>query len=228
MFDVNLLDRMNFGDLGETLGYVLERMDALAAAGADDDDDPRMDVLLVIANQIFKRMDSIVRDYAQSHPEVLEQWSQAAVGYEEQFKQYSKTYLKGGVPLLMVEPEESSQASDAEAVAAWRAKVDALVLDEKLLDGMNAGDLAQINRFIIEQVEKFDKELPEEMAGPLIDKLLKFDDLVIRRLDPLVRETYVNQPEKLAEWEAIQNDYKDLDEEDEEHIPADIESSEVS
>jgi hypothetical protein len=56
--------------------------------------------------------------------------------------------------------------------------------------------------------------LPEDVAEPLIVKLQNFGSMVIRRLDPLVRETYKDRPEKLAEWVAIMNDYKDLDEED--------------
>jgi hypothetical protein len=66
-------------------------------------------------------MDSIMREYGRSHPEVLDQWNRAADGYAERFKEYSQTYLKGGVPLLMVEPESPSQASAAEVDAKWRA-----------------------------------------------------------------------------------------------------------
>lgn len=61
---------------------------------------------------------------------------------------------------------------------------------------------------------QLDAELPEDVAEPLIVKLQNFGSMVIRRLDPLVRETYKDRPEKLAEWVAIMNDYKDLDEED--------------
>ena len=66
------------------------------------------------------------------------------------------------------------------------------------------------------------------MAEPLIEKLLNFGRVVIRRLDPLVREGYQHQPEKLAAWEAIMNDYKDLDDEGGEDARADNESSAVS
>lgn len=224
MFDVKLLDRMNFGDLGKMLSHVLERMDELSDARAEGEDDSRIDVLLVIANQIIVRMDSIVRDYG--NPEALEQWNRASDGYAERFKQYTKTYLKEGVPLVMAEPESPPPGSDAGV--AWRAKLDELVLDEKLLDGMNAGDLFQVNSFITDKVQQLDEDLPEELSEPIIEKLLKFGDLVIRRLDPLVREAYKNQPEKLAGWVAIMNDYKDLDDAGGEDTRADIESSEVS
>ena len=228
MFDVHLLDRMSFGDLGETLGQVLEKMDQLAEEGSADEDDTRHDVLLVIANQIIVRMNSIIRDNGLDSPELLDQWNRVTKSYQEGFKNYTRTYLKEGVPLVLAEPERPSRTSGADADAAWRAELDEIVLDEKLLDGMNAGDLFRVNRLITEKVKQFDEELPEDVAEPLIEKLLKFGDIVIRRLDPLVREGYKNRPEKLAEWEAIMNDYTDLDDEGGEDTRADIESSEVS
>jgi hypothetical protein len=102
------------------------------------------------------------------------------------------------------------------------------VLDEKLLAGMNAGDLFRVNNLITEKVERLGAELPEDVAEPLIEKLLNFGNIVIRRLDPLVREGYKDKPEKLAEWEAIMNDYKDPDDEGAEPITADIESPHIS
>lgn len=228
MFDVKLLDHLNFGALGDALSHVLEKMDEIEAELSEDEGDPRIDILLVIANQIFVRMDSIVRDYGRSHPEVLDQWSRAAGGYGERFKQYARTYLKGGVPLLMVEPESSAQASGADAAAAAaRARLDE-VLDEKSLDGMNAGDLFEVADFITETVKRLDEELPEDLAEPIIAKLLKFSDLVFKRLDPLVREAYKDEPEKLAAWLEIVNDCKDLDAEGGEDVQADVHSSEVS
>ena len=225
MFDVKMLDRMNFGDLGDTLGHVIEKIDELEAELSEGEDDPRIDLLMVIANQIVVRMDSIVREHG--NPELLAQWSSAAGGYRERFKQYAQTYLKEGVPLLMVEPESSPEAPGADTVAAWLAKLEE-TLDEQSLDGMNAGDLLEVNRFITEEVKRLDEELPEEVAEPVIEKLLKVADLVFKRLDPLMRETYKDNPERLADWLAIVNDYKDLDEEGGEDTRADIESSEVS
>jgi hypothetical protein len=70
--------------------------------------------------------------------------------------------------------------------------------------------------------------LPEDLAEPLVEKLLDFDDLVIKRLDPLMRERHRDDPQKLAEWVAIMDDYKDPDDEGGEDVRADIESSEVS
>lgn len=226
MFDVNLLDRLSFSELNETLGQVLEKMDQLAKEGSADEDDSRHDALLVIANQIIERMNSMIRDNNLNSPELLDQWNRVSKSYREGFKNYTRTYLKEGVPLVMAEPERSSGSSGADA--AWLAKLDEIVLDEKLLDGMNAGDLFRVNNLIIEKVEQFDETLPEDVAEPLIERLLKFGNIVIRRLDLLMREAYQNKPEKLAEWEAIMNDYTDLDDEGGEDTRADIESSEVS
>ena len=225
MFDVKMLDRLNFGQLGEALDQVMTRMDEVKDAAPDDEDNPQLDMLYVIANQIIERMDSIMRDYARSHPEVLDQWGPVMKAYKEGFTNYSDTCLKGGVPVLMVEPESPPQAPDAAAGA--RAEADKLVLDEKMLDGMNAGDLFEVNRLITEKVKQLNEELPEDAAEPLIRKLLDFSTLVIRRLDPLVREAYRDNPEQLAAWEAI-IDYEVLDDEGEEDVQADVESSEVS
>jgi hypothetical protein len=222
MFDINSLDGMNFGQLGETLNHVLERMKELKAETPEGEDDPRHDVLLVIANQIIVRMDSIARDNMTDSPE-LDEWKRVSDPYRKTFDNYVRTYLKDGVPLLVVEPEGPSDAD-----AAWQAKVDELALDEKSLEGMSAGDLFQMNRFIAETVERLDEEWPEDRAEPVIKKLLNFGNLVFRRLDPLVREAYRDRPEKLAEWMAIVDDYQDLDDGVGEEVRADIESSEVS
>jgi hypothetical protein len=91
---------------------------------------------------------------------------------------------------------------------------------------MNAGDLFEVNRFITEKVKWFDEEFPEDVAEPIIEKLLNFGGLVIRRLDPLVREAYADNPEKLAQWEAVLRG--PADPEGEGDGPVDIESSQVS
>jgi hypothetical protein len=226
VFDVKLLDRMSFGDLRDMLDTVLETMVKVDEESPEGHEDPRNDQLMVIANQIIMRMDSIVREYGRSNPETLAQWEQVAEDYKKGFKDYSNTYLKDGVPLVMARQEPPPQAPPADA--ARLAELEEIVLDEKLLEGMNAGDLFEVNRFITEKVEQLQKELPEDVAEPLIGRLLKFGITVIRRLDPLMRETYRDSPESLAGWEAIMNDYKDLDDEGGGDALADIESSEIS
>ncbi|MFL6334872.1 MAG: hypothetical protein ACJ754_16285 [Pyrinomonadaceae bacterium] len=212
MFDVNSLDRLNFGDLGRALERVLEQKNQLAEERSEDEDDPRSDVLLVIANQIILRMDSIIREHGLNSPELLDRWNRQTKELQEEFDKYARTYLKEGVPLVLVEPERS----------------DEIVLDEKLLEGMNARDLFEVNRFITDEVGRLDEELPEDVSEPIIEKLLKFGQIVFKRLDPLVRETYRDKPERLAEWVAIVDDYKDLDDEGGGHAQAGIESTEVS
>jgi hypothetical protein len=217
---------MSFGDLGKTLDHILEELERLDEEGPAGEDDPRHDMLMVIANQVIVRMDSIIRENVVDSPELLDQWKRQNEEYRKGFKDYARTYLKEGVPLLMVEPGSSSRGEDADA--ARRAELDKIVLDETLLDGMNAGDLFRVNELITEKVQQLDAELPEDVAEPLIEKLLNFGRIVIRRLDPLVREGYKDKPEELAAWEAIMNDYKDLDDEGGEDARADNESSAVS
>ena len=94
MFDEKLLDRMNFGDLNQSLDYVLERIGRIEDELAEGEDDPRLDRLYVLANKIVMRMDSIVREYGRSCPEVLAQWDKAMDGYEERFGKYADTLLE--------------------------------------------------------------------------------------------------------------------------------------
>jgi hypothetical protein len=96
VFDVNLLDRLSFGDLGKMLDHILEKLDQLDEEGSADEDDPPHDMLLVIANQIIVRMDSIIRDNSVDSPELLDQWKRVTEEHRKGFKNYVRTYLKEG------------------------------------------------------------------------------------------------------------------------------------
>jgi hypothetical protein len=92
MFDEKLLNRMNFGDLNQSLDYVLERIGEIEDELSEGEDDPRLDRLYVLANKIITRMDSIVRE--SGSPEALAQWNKALDGYEEHFEKYADTLLE--------------------------------------------------------------------------------------------------------------------------------------
>ncbi len=94
MFDEKLLDRMNFGDLNQSLDYVLERIGNIEDGLSEGEDDPRLDMLYVLANKIVMRMDSIVREYSRSNPEALVQWRKVMDGYEERFDKYTDFFLE--------------------------------------------------------------------------------------------------------------------------------------
>jgi hypothetical protein len=88
------LDRMSFGDLNESLDYVLEKIKQIEAELDEGEDDPRLDMLYVVANKIITRMDAIMREHGRSHPEALAQWNKVMEGYEERFEKYADTLLE--------------------------------------------------------------------------------------------------------------------------------------
>lgn len=92
MFNEELLDRMNFGDLNESLDYVLESIGKLEDELSEDEDDPRLDMFYVLANKIVVRMDSIVRE--SGCPEALAQWKKVMDDYEDRFEKYADTLLE--------------------------------------------------------------------------------------------------------------------------------------
>lgn len=94
MFDEKLLDRMNFGDLNESLHYVLEKIGEVEDELDEGEDDPRLDMFYVLANKIITRMDSIMREVGPSHPEALAQWNNVMKGYEVRFEQYADALLE--------------------------------------------------------------------------------------------------------------------------------------
>ncbi|HWW75293.1 MAG TPA: hypothetical protein VNZ44_07855 [Pyrinomonadaceae bacterium] len=208
MFDDKLLDRMSFDDLNKSLHDVLKRIDKLERERPDGENDPRIDRLYLNANNIITRMDAMIREPGRFSAETIAKWDKSMKGYAEGFQNYMEATLE----------EEAALAREAELaaqIAAHRERL-ATLLDEKSLDGMNAGDLALMIRLINEQVEKIDKNFSEETAEPLITQLQDFQEIVIQRLDPLLREAYANKPDKLAEWEDIMREHDDIQAEREE------------
>jgi DNA-binding transcriptional MerR regulator len=70
---------------------------------------------------------------------------------------------------------------------------------------------------IIKEIARLDKENPtgpDEETDPRIVALLDEAQEIQKELDPLMRETFRNDPAKLAEWESIMHMCDDLDEED--------------
>jgi hypothetical protein len=94
MIDEKLLDSMNFGELNQALDYVLERMDKIEDGLSEGEDDPRLDMLCVIANKIIMQMDAIMREHGHDYPEALAQWSKVMEGYEERFAKYTDFFLE--------------------------------------------------------------------------------------------------------------------------------------
>jgi hypothetical protein len=94
MIDAKLLDRMDFGDLNQSLDYVLEKIGQIEDELPEGGDNPRLDMLYVLANKIVMRMDSIVRAHGRSSPEALAQWKKMMAGYEQRFEKYADILLE--------------------------------------------------------------------------------------------------------------------------------------
>jgi hypothetical protein len=94
MFDEKLLDNMSFSQLNQALDYVLERIGKIEDSLSKGEDDPRLDMLCVIANKIVMQMDAIMRDHGHAYPEALAQWNKVMEGYEERFSKYTDFFLE--------------------------------------------------------------------------------------------------------------------------------------
>jgi len=204
VFDDKLLDRMSFSDLNQSLGDVLKRIDKIKRECREGEDDPRLDRLMVTANNIIMRMDAMIREPGRFSAETVAKWDKSMEGYAESLQNYTDASLE-------LEALAETEAMHESEMAALRERLTAL-LDEKSLDGMNARDLFEVIKVINEQVEKIDKNFSEETAEPLITQLQDFQEVVIKRLDPLVRETLGHKPGALAEWEDIMREHDDIQE----------------
>jgi len=72
-------------------------------------------------------------------------------------------------------------------------------------------DLFKRLNFLIGEIERVDKEsnVPEGESDPALHPLFKEASAIIRQLDPLIRKRYRDEPEKLAGWLSIMDDYAD-------------------
>jgi hypothetical protein len=61
-------------------------------------------------------------------------------------------------------------------------------------------------KFVIREIERIDKENhtePDEPTDPRIVQLIEEGTEIQNELDPIVRETFRNQPEVLKDWDKI-------------------------
>ncbi|HEY0377750.1 MAG TPA: hypothetical protein VGC87_12565 [Pyrinomonadaceae bacterium] len=71
--------------------------------------------------------------------------------------------------------------------------------------------------YLLKEIDRINKENPtgpDEETDPRIVELLKEGMEVQQELDPLVRETFRNNPARLAEWDDIMHMCDDLDQGD--------------
>lgn len=106
MYNAEMLDRMSFDDLSETLRLILEEIDKIGDE-ADGRDDPRLDIYYVAGNAVITRMDSIIRRYARERPEVLARWEPMMERYRKGFENYEDILLEEDTLLDIERPKKS-------------------------------------------------------------------------------------------------------------------------
>jgi hypothetical protein len=85
-------------------------------------------------------------------------------------------------------------------------------MDEAELSNADEATLRKRLNIILDKVKRIDEEDPDREDDPRIDRLLDEADFITRRLDPIMRERYRDDPVKLAEWDEIIHMCDDLDE----------------
>jgi hypothetical protein len=82
------------------------------------------------------------------------------------------------------------------------------MIDEKLLDSMNFGELNQALEYVIERIDKID-DLSEGKNEALLDMLCVIANKIIMQMDAIVREHGRSYPEALAQWEKAMEGYEE-------------------
>lgn len=85
-------------------------------------------------------------------------------------------------------------------------------MDEDELRKLNARDLFERQRVVVEKVKVMDAEDPDRDADPRIGELLAEGRAIMKRLNPIVRERLRDDPAALAEWDDIYHSCDDLKE----------------
>jgi hypothetical protein len=86
-------------------------------------------------------------------------------------------------------------------------------MDEADILKLDEAGLHERFSVIIDKVERIDDDDPKEESDPRIGKLLAEGRLICKRLDPIVRERYRDDPAALADWDEIFHSCDDLEEE---------------
>ena len=116
--------------------------------------------------------------------------------------------IVGKAPRRRAEPPPAAEDAALVEVAGK------LITHAELRRRMRARELFDRLGVIIEEIQRLDKDWPPGETNPLIHPLLDEGRAIQRELDPIVRETYRDDPAALAEWDEIMHMCDDLDEED--------------
>ena len=82
------------------------------------------------------------------------------------------------------------------------------MFDEKLLDGRSFDELRKALDFVIERIVKLEEELSDGEDDALIDRLYTVSDLIVRRMNLLVRECARDSPGAFSQWDKAMHEYE--------------------
>ena len=107
MFDETILDGRSFDELHRALDIIRKKIDEIEEELSDGEDDPRLDAFYTIADNIIRRMDSLVREYVRDNPGAFPQWEKVIREYQVHYDRYTDFILEDDTLLDIESPENS-------------------------------------------------------------------------------------------------------------------------
>jgi hypothetical protein len=82
------------------------------------------------------------------------------------------------------------------------------MFDEKTLDGRSFDELRKALDFVLERIGKIEEELLDGEDDLRLDRLYTVADVIIKRMDSLVREFAREHPGDFSQWGKVMRDYE--------------------
>jgi hypothetical protein len=82
------------------------------------------------------------------------------------------------------------------------------MFDEKLLDGRSFDELRNALDFVLERIRKLEEELSDGEDDVRLDRLYAVADIIIRRINSLLREFAREHPGDFTQWDKVIRDYE--------------------
>jgi hypothetical protein len=82
------------------------------------------------------------------------------------------------------------------------------LFDETILDGRSFDELREALDFVLERIGKIEEELSDDEDDLRLDRLYTVADIIIKRMDSLIRECARESPGNFAQWSEVMRDYE--------------------
>jgi hypothetical protein len=82
------------------------------------------------------------------------------------------------------------------------------LFDETILDGRSFDELREALDFVLERIGKIEEELSDGEDDLRLDGLYTVTDIIIKRMDSLVRECARESPGNFVQWGEVMRDYE--------------------